>query len=222
MHHYCRSRPSIASTPRQDTSMTSQAVSDADERIVTLADLSFKVPPAPPINICTDLHYSEDRRTLLASLEVPGVKRENLKVKLTSGNFHSSRYVSIEAVRDQIFPANYRPSLLPKARDGKAKESLQVGSPQDAADDDDDQPSDEDDLASSAQVGKRSSDTSFMIVRSTLYSRERRFGRMRRMIKVPDSTKVCCQSYPLPSPSPSLSAKCHPIFLFPLSLFREV
>ncbi|KAF8156813.1 hypothetical protein B0H34DRAFT_658555, partial [Crassisporium funariophilum] len=50
-----------------------------------------------PLPILSDMHYSEDSHTLFASLELPGVKKHNVHVKLATCYFNHIKFVSVEA-----------------------------------------------------------------------------------------------------------------------------
>src|SRR5882757_9697117 len=56
-----------------------------------------------PLNITSDMHYSQTSNILHASLELPGVKKQDVKIRLATCYFNHVKFISIVAESTPVF-----------------------------------------------------------------------------------------------------------------------
>ena len=110
------------------------------------------------------MHYSQSSNILHALLELPGVKKKDVQIKLSTCYFNHVKFVSVQAESVPVFD-------LP----GVVESGTGTGASGDKAQ--------AQDTSSAAKPTQTSSSISPDL-------RERRFGLLRRIIQVPSTTKV--------------------------------
>jgi len=130
-----------------------------------------------PLNITSDMHYSQSSNILHASLELPGVKKQDVHIKLATCYFNHVKFISILAESTPVFD-------LP----GAAESGIGMG-------------------GEGAQAQDTSSATKQTRTNTSINAdlRERRFGLLKRVIQVPSTTKVRFSYFSKPPSPPSLS-----------------
>ena len=152
-----------------------------------------------PLNITSDMHYSKSSNILHALLELPGVKKQDVQIKLSTCYFNHVKFLSVRA---ESFPVFDLPGAI-ESGTGTAAGADQAQTQ---------------DTSSGAKPTSSSINPDL---------RERRFGLLQRVIQVPSTTKVRVSYFskpPLPH-SFILPCKinhyfnCHPFlsYLFSLS-----
>ena len=106
------------------------------------------------------MHYSQSSNILHASLELPGVKKQDVQIKLATCYFNHVKFISIVAETTPVFDL---PGVL-ESGSGTGSGGDQV------------------------QAQDTSSGTKQANINGDL--RERRFGSLKRIIQVPSTTKV--------------------------------
>ena len=56
-----------------------------------------------PLNITSDMHYSQSSNILHVSLELPGVKKQDVKIKLATCYFNHVKFISVLAESAPVF-----------------------------------------------------------------------------------------------------------------------
>ena len=56
-----------------------------------------------PLNITSDMHYSQFSNTLHVSLELPGVKKDDVQIKLATCYFNHIKFISVHAETTPVF-----------------------------------------------------------------------------------------------------------------------
>ncbi|KAF8804657.1 hypothetical protein BYT27DRAFT_7143328 [Phlegmacium glaucopus] len=56
-----------------------------------------------PLNITSDMHYSQSSNILHASLELPGVKKQDVHIKLATCYFNHVKFISVHAESNPVF-----------------------------------------------------------------------------------------------------------------------
>ena len=130
-------------------------------------------------HITSDMHYSESSNTLHALLELPGVKKQDVKIKLATSYFNRVKFISVLAESFPVFE-------LPGA--------VETGTGAGGASGDGDQTRTPTQDTSS---GAKPTQTSTSINPDL---RERRFGLLQRVIQVPSTTKVRVSYFSKPLP----------------------
>ena len=135
-----------------------------------------------PLNITSDMHYSKSSNILHALLELPGVKKQDVQIKLATCYFNHVKFLSVRA---ESFPAFDPPG------------AVESGSGAGGGGDDGDQ----------TQTQTQDSSSGAKPTSSNINPdlRERRFGLLQRVIQVPSTTKVRV-SYFSKHPPPFYSA----------------
>ena len=138
-----------------------------------------------PLNITSDMHYFKSSNILHALLELPGVKKENVQIKMATCYFNHVKFISVRA---ESFPA----FDIPVAIDSGTGTGGDAGAGETQTQD-----------TSSGGGGAKPTSSSF-----NPDLRERRFGLLQRVIQVPPTTKVRVFSHfsnPPPPPSTLLA-----------------
>ena len=143
---------------------------------------SFYLHSRRPLNITSDMHYSQSSNILHALLELPGVKKKDVQIKLSTCYFNHVKFVSVQAESVPVFDLPGAVESGTGASGGGSGDQAQAQVTSSAA--------------KPAQTSSRISPD----------LRERRFGLLRRVIQVPSTTKVRISHFSKPPHPPFYSA----------------
>ena len=131
-----------------------------------------------PLNITSDMHYSKSSNILHALLELPGVKKQDVKIKLATCYFNHVKFISVRAESFPVFD-------LPGAVESGTGTGGGGGGTEDQS-----------------QAQTRDTSSGAKPTSSTINPdlRERRFGLLQRVIQVPSTTKVRVSYFSKPAP----------------------
>jgi hypothetical protein len=154
-----------------------------------------------PLNITSDMHYSKSSNILHAVLELPGVKKQDVHIKLATCYFNHVKFISVRAESFSVFDPPGAVESGTGAGGGASGDQTQTQTQ---------------DTSSGAKPTQTSSSINPDL-------RERRFGLLQRVIQVPSTTKVRVSHFSKPLHPFILPCKINhyfnrPFFLFFLSL----
>jgi hypothetical protein len=171
---HSQSPPQVPSTP-QTTQVQTQPPHVSSAAIRSYLQTRRRYP----LNITSDMHYSKSSNVLHALLELPGVKKEDVRIKLGTCYFNHVKFISVRA---ESFPVFDLPGFVESGTGTAAGGSGDQTQTQDPS--------------SGAKPTSSSINPDL---------RERRFGLLQRVIQVPSTTKVRV-SYFSKTPPPVYSA----------------
>ncbi|PPQ65124.1 hypothetical protein CVT24_003015 [Panaeolus cyanescens] len=141
----------------------------------------------------TDIHYDEEKQTMIASMEMPGVKRDNIHITLGTSKFNHVKFVHILACSLPVFPS------VQSRTSGEASAEAPVEAKT--------EPSATDATSTEPSTAPKLS-SNMALVHAGFISpdvRERKFGILKRAFPVPGFTKVSRQNPSRYSPASLLS-----------------
>ena len=151
-----------------------------------------------PLNITSDMHYSKSSNILHALLELPGIKKQDVQIKLATCYFNHVKFLSVRAESFPVF--NIPGAVVVESGTGTGTSGGGEG-----GGGGDQQPQ--------SQTQSQTQDTSSGPKPATSSGinpdlRERRFGLLQRVIQVPSTTKVRVSYFRNPHPNPQTRLFC--------------